>query len=70
MDGDSVDVSSRMPGRIVELTAREGDSVKKDQILARLESQQQEAIRDTQKARIVSDERRLWNSCSGNSRHL
>ena len=59
IDGDSVDVSSKMAGRIHELTVREGDSVKADQILAKLDSPQQEAIRDTQKARIVSDQRRL-----------
>ena len=59
IDGDSVDVSSKMAGRIHELTVREGDSVKADQILAKLDSPQQEAIRDTQKARIVSDRRRL-----------
>jgi len=59
IDGDSVDISSKMPGRIQELTVREGDSVKADQIVAKLDSPQQEAIRDAQKARIVSDQRRL-----------
>jgi HlyD family secretion protein len=59
IDGDSVDISSKMPGRILELTVREGDSVKAGQVLATLDSPQQEAIRDTQKARIVSDQRRL-----------
>jgi HlyD family secretion protein len=59
IDGDTVDIASKMPGRISELTVREGDSVKADQVLARLDSPQQEAIRDTQKARIVSDQRRL-----------
>ena len=59
IDGDSVDISSKMAGRIQKLTVREGDSVKADQILATLDSPQQEAIRDTQKARIVSDQRRL-----------
>ena len=59
IDGDSVDISSKLAGRIVELTVREGDSVKVDQVLAKLDSPQQEAIRDAQKARIVSDQRRL-----------
>src|SRR3954469_10924791 len=59
IDGDSVDISSKISGRIVELMAREGDSVKADQVIARLDSPQQEAIRDTQKARIISDQRRL-----------
>ncbi len=59
IDGDSVDISSKIAGRIVELTAREGDSVKAGQVVARLDSPQQEAIRDAQKARIVSDQRRV-----------
>jgi HlyD family secretion protein len=59
IDGDTVDISSKMAGRVRELTVREGDSVKADQILAKLDSPQQEAIRDTQKARIVSDQRKL-----------
>src|SRR5947209_455542 len=59
IDGDSVDISSKIPGRIVELMVREGDTVKADQIIARLDSPQQEAIRDTQMARIVSGQRRI-----------
>jgi HlyD family secretion protein len=43
----------------VDLKVREGDSVAAGQMLAWLSSPQQEAIRDTQKARIVSDERTL-----------
>src|SRR5271169_4989904 len=59
IDGDSVDISSKIAGRVRELLVREGDSVKADQILAKLDSPQQEAIRDAQKARIVSVQRRL-----------
>jgi HlyD family secretion protein len=59
IDGDTVDISSKLPGRIVNLTAREGDSVKAGQVVAWLASEQEEAIRDAQKARIVSDERRM-----------
>jgi HlyD family secretion protein len=59
IDGDSVDISSKVPGRIRELTVREGDSVKTNQVLAQMDSPQHEAIRDTQKERIVSDQRRL-----------
>ena len=58
IDGDTVDISSKIPGRIVNLTVREGDSVKSGQIVAWLSSEQEEAIRDAQKARIVSAERR------------
>ena len=41
----------------MNVNVREGDSVQAGQVVARLESAQQEAIRDTQKARIVSDQR-------------
>jgi HlyD family secretion protein len=59
IDGDTVDISSKMPGQIVSLTVREGDSVEVGQVVAWLSSPQEEAIRDAQKARIVSDQRRL-----------
>lgn len=59
IDGDTVDISSKIAGRVVDLTVREGDSVKADQVVAWLSSPQEEAIRDTQKARIVSDQRLL-----------
>src|SRR5262245_56655987 len=59
IDGDTVDISSKIAGRIENLSVREGDSVKPGQVLAWLSSPQQEAIRDTQKARIVSDQRKL-----------
>ena len=57
IDGDTVDISSKIAGRIVNLTVREGDSVQADQVVAWLSSPQEEAIRDTQKARIVSSQR-------------
>jgi HlyD family secretion protein len=57
IDGDTVDISSKIAGRIDNLTVREGDSVKPGQVLAVLSSPQEEAIRDTQKARIVSQQR-------------
>jgi HlyD family secretion protein len=59
IDGDTVDISSKIAGRIVNLNVREGDTVKADQVLAWLSSPQEEAIRDTQKARIVADQRVL-----------
>ncbi|HEY6291198.1 MAG TPA: biotin/lipoyl-binding protein, partial [Terriglobia bacterium] len=58
IDGDTVDISSKIQGQIVNLTGREGDSVAAGQVLARLSSPQLEAIRDSQKARIVSDQRK------------
>src|SRR5262249_9711259 len=59
IDGDTVDISSKIAGRIEDLKVREGDTVAAGQVVAWLSSPQQEAIRDTQKARIVSDQRRL-----------
>jgi HlyD family secretion protein len=59
IDGDTVDISSKIQGKIVDLTAREGDPVTAGQVVAWLSSPQQEAIRDAQKARIVSDQRKV-----------
>jgi len=59
IDGDTVDISSKIAGRIVDLKVREGDSVQAGAVVAWLSSPQQEAIRDAQKARIVSDQRTL-----------
>src|ERR1044071_6952178 len=56
IDGDTVDISSKIAGRIVDLKVREGDAVEAGQVVAWLSSPQEEAIRDTQKARIVSDQ--------------
>ena len=58
IDGDTVDISSKVQGLIVKMTAREGDSVTAGQVLASLSSPQLDAIRDAQKARIVSDQRK------------
>jgi HlyD family secretion protein len=59
IDGDTVDISSKIAGRIVDLKVREGDSVQAGDVVAWLSSLQEEAIRDAQKARIVSDQRTL-----------
>jgi HlyD family secretion protein len=59
IDGDTVDISSKIPGRIVNLTVREGESVEAGHVVAWLSSPQEEAIRDAQKARIVSDQRKV-----------
>lgn len=59
IDGDTVDISSKIAGRIVDLKVREGDCVEADDVVAWLSSPQQEAIRDAQKARIVSDQRTM-----------
>jgi len=59
IDGDTVDLSAKRPGRVVEINVREGDSVKPGQVLAVLSSDQDEARRDQQVARIQSDQRKL-----------
>jgi len=59
IDGDTVDLSAKRPGRVVELTVREGDSVQEGQLLAVLSSDQDEAQLDQQKAKLVSDQHRL-----------
>jgi HlyD family secretion protein len=57
IDGDTVDISSKIAGRIVNLTVREGDTVQAGQVVAWLSSEQEKALRDAQKDRIVSDQR-------------
>ena len=59
IDGDTVDLSAKRPGRVVEINVREGDSVEAGQVLAVLSSDQDEARFDQQKALILSDERKL-----------
>jgi HlyD family secretion protein len=43
VDGDHLNVSGKFPGRVQELLAREGDPVKQDQILVRLDDIQTQA---------------------------
>ncbi len=59
IDGDTVDISSKMAGRIVEITVREGAQVEAGQLLARITSPQDEAQLEQQKADVVAAERRL-----------
>jgi HlyD family secretion protein len=59
IDGDTVDISSKIAGRIVNLNVREGDTVEAGQVIALLSSPQEEASRDAQKARIVQLQREL-----------
>jgi HlyD family secretion protein len=59
IDGDTVDISSKIAGRIVDLKVREGDTVQAGQIVAWLSSPQEEARRDAQRARITQLERQL-----------
>ena len=59
IDGDTVDLSSKRPGRVAEIRVREGDAVKEGQLLAVLASDQDDARRDQQMARIVADQRMM-----------
>ena len=59
IDGDTVDISSKRPGRITEITVREGDSVHAGQLLAVISSPQDEANYEAQQARVRSGRRKL-----------
>jgi len=59
IDGDTVDISSKRDGKIVEIRVREGATVEAGQVLARILSPQDTAQVDAQKARVVDAERRL-----------
>jgi HlyD family secretion protein len=59
IDGDTVDISSKREGKIVEILAREGDSVEAGQPLARIYSPQDEATVEAQKANVIENEKKL-----------
>jgi len=59
IDGDTVDISSKRDGKIVQIQVREGDSVQAGQLLARIYSPQDEAQVEVQKANVIENERRL-----------
>lgn len=59
IDGDTVDISPKRDGKIVQITVREGDSVEAGQVLARILSPQDEAQVAAQKANVVENERKL-----------
>ncbi len=59
IDGDTVDISSKRPGRITQITVREGDSVQAGQLLAVISSPQDQARYEAQEARVTSGQRKL-----------
>jgi HlyD family secretion protein len=59
IDGDTVDISSKRPGRITEIKVREGDSVQAGQLLAVLSSDQDQARYEAQQARVTSGQRKV-----------
>src|ERR1700741_4354681 len=59
IDGDTVDISSKRDGKIVEIMVREGDTVEAGQVVARIVSPQDEAQVEAQKASVIQDQRKL-----------
>src|SRR5215467_12044047 len=59
IDGDTVDISSKRDGKVVEIMVREGDPVEAGQLLARILSPQDDAQVEAQKANVVENERKL-----------
>src|SRR5215471_4455593 len=59
IDGDTVDISSKRDGKLLEIAVREGDTVQGGQVLARISSAQDEAQVQAQKANVTEDERKL-----------
>jgi HlyD family secretion protein len=59
IDGDTLDISSRREGRILEINVREGDHVEAGQVLARISSPQDKAQVEVQKANVVNALRKL-----------
>jgi HlyD family secretion protein len=59
IDGDTVDISSKRDGKIVQIMVREGDSVDAGQLLVRILSPQDEAQVEAQRANVVENQRKL-----------
>lgn len=59
IDGDTVDISAKRPGRVVEVTVREGDNVEAGQLLAVISSEQDEATHAQQVARIAASQHKV-----------
>lgn len=64
IDGDTVDISSKRDGKIVEILVREGDSVQAGQLVARIVSPQDDAQVDAQRANVIENERKLDEAVS------
>jgi HlyD family secretion protein len=59
IDGDTVDISSKRDGKIVEILVREGDTVHAGQLVARILSAQDDAQVDAQRANVIENQQRL-----------
>jgi HlyD family secretion protein len=64
IDGDTVDISSKRDGKIVDIMVREGDTVELGQVVARIVSPQDEAQVEAQKASVIQDQRKLEEAMS------
>ena len=64
IDGDTVEISSKRDGKIVEILVREGDTVEAGQVVARIWSPQDEAQVEAQRAGVVQDQRKLDEALS------
>jgi HlyD family secretion protein len=59
IEGNTVDISPKFPGRVAEIPVREGDSVQAGQVVARISSPQEEAQLEAQKANVINAAHRL-----------
>lgn len=57
-----VDLSFKVPGKLIELTVKEGDRVKKGQLIARIDSEQTQRQKQREQAGVQSAEMQLAQS--------
>lgn len=62
VEGDETNIASKRPGRVVEITVREGDTVRAGQVLVRLEATQTTARRDQAAAGLRAAQQEAQNA--------
>lgn len=55
-DAKEIDVNSKIPGRVVELLVKEGDTVQAGQVIARIDKRDLEAKKEQYEANIAAIE--------------
>ncbi len=65
IEGDHYLVAGKMPGRVAELLAREGDTVQKDQVLLRLDAAQVDAKVEQARQAVIALEAQLQAAQTG-----